>query len=81
MTHQTTMPPCSACHAPYERHLNGQCPYTPTRYKDGWGHSIGVGVLIAILIFIALLIAGPIIYHTWYVDTHCTMVLGTQVCR
>lgn len=81
MTEKTAMPPCSLCHVPYERHLNGQCPYTPTQYRPGWGHDLVKGITIAVLIFIALVIFGPILYHTWYVDTHCTMVLGTQVCR
>lgn len=49
------------------------------------GGAIGRGTFYGLVIFVALVlilvIFGPIVYHTWYVDTHCTMVLGTQVCR
>jgi hypothetical protein len=38
-------------------------------------------LLWALAALVLLVIFGPVVWHAWYVDTHCTMVLGTQVCR
>jgi hypothetical protein len=34
--------------------------------------------LIALRVGVAILAA---IYHAWWMSTHCTMILGTQVCQ
>lgn len=42
---------------------------------------VAKGVLITLAVLLVLGIAGWFAFHQWYVDTHCTMVLGTQICR
>jgi hypothetical protein len=34
----------------------------------------------SLLIIAVIAVVGWIGFHAWYVDTHCTMILGTQVC-
>lgn len=48
---------------------------------ESWGSTIGKGILIGVLVFLALVIFGPLLYHMWWQEMHCTMVLGTQVCQ
>lgn len=51
---------------------------------ESWGETfagVGKGVLITIPVLIVLAVIGWFVFHAWWVDTHCTMVLGTQVCR
>lgn len=46
--------------------------------------AIGNGIAYAVfgLIVLALLLwLGSWAYHAWWVSTHCTLVLGTQVCH
>lgn len=38
-------------------------------------------IIISILAAVALAIAISVGLHALYVDTHCTTVLGTQVCQ
>jgi hypothetical protein len=35
----------------------------------------------SLLLIVLIAVAGWIGFRTWYVDTHCTMILGTQVCE
>ena len=37
-------------------------------------------ILVGIAAVVVIVVVGWIGLRTWYVDTHCTMVLGTQVC-
>jgi len=37
-----------------------------------------VWTLVGIVVLVMLAYFG---YHAWYVDTHCTEILGTQVCQ
>ena len=37
--------------------------------------------LIGIALVMAISLMGWVGFHTWYVDTHCTSILGTQVCE
>lgn len=74
MADQTTMPPCSHCHAPYEAHVYGRCPYTLNRQPNQNAHDF-MKVILVMLGIVVFLVAA------WYVDTHCTEVLGTQVCQ
>jgi hypothetical protein len=41
-------------------------------------HRGGIWTVVGVLAALAL---TWWLLHTWYVDTHCTMVLGTQVCK
>jgi hypothetical protein len=46
----------------------------------------GAGNAVAYVVFgvigLALLLwLGTWAYHAWWISTHCTLVLGTQVCR
>ena len=34
----------------------------------------------SLLFIVVIAVVGWIGFHAWYVDTHCTMILGTQVC-
>ena len=46
--------------------------------------AIGNGIAYAVfgLIVLAVLLwLGSWAYHSWWVSTHCTLILGTQVCR
>jgi hypothetical protein len=46
--------------------------------------AIGNGIAYAVfgLIVLALLLwLGTWAYHAWWVNYHCTLILGTQVCR
>lgn len=47
---------------------------------------LSFGNLVAYIVFIVLgvivvLFLADWIYTQWYVTTHCTMVLGTRVCK
>lgn len=42
---------------------------------------VAKGVLITLAILLVLAVGGWFAYHAWWTDTHCTMVLGTQVCQ
>lgn len=48
------------------------------------GHPRGPGTVVRLLaaavLAVGLLILLWVGYRTWYIDTHCTTVLGTQVC-
>lgn len=50
----------------------------PRDHRAGRGHPSDLPTVIAVIVIAILLI---VLVRTWYVDTHCTMVLGTQVCR
>ena len=53
-------------------------PGRPDRARLIWG------IIWIILIVIALRVGLPILVaalHVWWVDTHCTLILGTQVCQ
>lgn len=42
----------------------------------------GLAYVVFAVIGLALLLwLGSWAYHSWWVSTHCTMILGTQVCR
>lgn len=75
------MPPCSTCRAPYEAHLDGQCPAYQT--AGGQRDAFGRFGLLVLIVIAALVIAALLrwAYTTWYIDTHCTYVLGTRVCQ
>jgi hypothetical protein len=34
-----------------------------------------------LIVLVPLYFLGTWAYHAWWVSTHCTLVLGTQVCR
>jgi hypothetical protein len=38
-------------------------------------------VLVIIALIVIIFAVGLHGVHAWYVDTHCTEVLGTQVCQ
>lgn len=40
-----------------------------------------IRVLIIIALIVIIIVVAGIGLHTWYVDTHCTEILGTQVCQ
>jgi hypothetical protein len=51
---------------------------------ESWGETLtGVakGTLITLAVLIVLAVVGWFVFHAWWVDTHCTMIAGTQVCR
>jgi hypothetical protein len=50
------------------------------RYQQRHGYSPAHGMLIFAGTVIALLLI-LVLAHACWVDTHCTMVLGTQVCQ
>ena len=37
--------------------------------------------LIGIALVMAIALMGWFGFHTWYVDTHCATILGTQICE
>ena len=43
------------------------------------GHDMKALIGIALVMAIALM--GWFGFHTWYVDTHCATILGTQICE
>lgn len=58
--------------------MNDDVEYEP------WSETLaGVakGVLVTLAVLAVVAVLGWFAYHRWWVDTHCTMVLGTQVCR
>jgi hypothetical protein len=79
---EPNMPPCSHCHAPFADHIEGRCPYTRTQYQRGNSGNaqilVAFGVIVGVLLILFMVWFA---YHTWWVDTHCTTVLGTQVCQ
>jgi hypothetical protein len=64
------------------------CPACLERYPEhrAWSALFGAGNAVAYLVFglIGLVVLYLLItwgYHEWWISQHCTMVLGTQVCR
>ena len=51
---------------------------------ESWWSTIRASVVIALLVVAGVIVVAVIAwfaYHAWYVDTHCRMILGTQVCQ
>lgn len=38
-------------------------------------------VVFGLTVLVPLYFLGTWAYHSWWVSTHCTLILGTQVCR
>ncbi len=82
-------PGCAVCGQPRVAHdpVTGRCPPPPSsRNRFGWAlldglDMVGKSVIIGIVLFVVLVVAGYFIWHAWFVDTHCTTVLGSQVCK
>lgn len=74
----TVMPPCYRCRAPWAEHIDGRCPYTLAQRPEDHSFRTLMISLAVVGLFIVLAYLG---YHEWWVSTHCTMVLGTQVCQ
>lgn len=77
-------PECTACGNPCTDHdpVTGACPRK--RIRDIVNDTLWDGfkvVLIAVVIFVVLVIGGIWGYHKWWTSTHCTTVVGTQVCK
>lgn len=77
-------PECAMCGYPRTAHdpVTGACPRRRTREIVADVLFDGLkGTIIAVVIFIVLVIAGIWGYHKWWTSTHCTTVVGTQVCK
>jgi hypothetical protein len=53
-------------------------PGRPDRGRLVWGIVWLAIIVIALRVGLPILVAA---LHAWWVDTHCTMILGTQVCQ
>jgi hypothetical protein len=72
MNSQQIPPPavCGRCGYQPDQHL---CPGTRPR-------SHGIGGLVTVLTVLAIVVILFVIYR-FYIDTHCTQIIGTQVCQ
>jgi hypothetical protein len=75
MTEPTNNPSqwCSFCGQ--QGHARDDCP----RRSESQTRAIKALVIILLIVLVALGLYIGI--HTWYVDTHCTTILGTRVCK